>query len=107
MELQLIDGLYCMATGFVLAFLLTVVHHLATGRPMGMALGEHGNAPLALASIFVRMVAGPAILAQHALERTAKGHHAWGAVGLPLACLWSLGLGWLVIDSLTQLPPLL
>jgi hypothetical protein len=106
MELSLLDGIYCMATGFVIAFLFTVVHHLATGKAMAFALGDHGSAPLALASIFVRLIAGPALLAQHALESAAKGRHAIGAAGLPLACLWSLGLGWLIIDSVTQLPAL-
>ncbi len=102
MDLSFLDGLYGMATGFVIAFLLTVAHHLATGRAMSFALGNLGGSPLAIVSIFVRLIAGPAILAQHAMIRTAKGEPAWGAVGIPLACLWSLGLGKLVLDSLTQ-----
>jgi hypothetical protein len=102
MEFEFIDGVYGMATGFVVAFLFTVAYQLATGKTMGFALGNAGNAPLAMLAILARLIAGPAILAQHALMQSAKGHATWGAIGIPLACLWSLLVGALITQSLTQ-----
>jgi hypothetical protein len=102
MEFEFIDGVYGMATGFVVAFLLTVAYQLTTGKTMGFALGHATNAPVAMLEILVRFVAGPAILAQHALMQSAKGDATWGAIGIPLACLWSLLVGALIMQSLTQ-----
>jgi hypothetical protein len=102
MNVDFIDGIYGMATGFVVAFLLTIAYQLTTGRMLGFALGNLGGSPFAIISILFRLVAGPAILAQQALIKSARGDAAWGAIGLPAACLWSLLLGTLLTQSLTQ-----
>lgn len=78
-----------------------------TGRRMDFALGQHDGPHLVPVALFVRMLAGPALLARNAVEsvvnvRTVDPARTFGyAAG---AAGWSFGSCTLAQLSVSQLP---
>ncbi len=101
MEIEAFAYLYLMAIGFVVAGATMSAFHLVTGHPLGFALGQLGGSPLAIASIVLRLVAGPAILVRNAVQSgmSLRADPFWLVIGLVFASAWALASGALVLQS--------
>ena len=99
--LWLIAGL---AAGGVLVFLT----EFATGKRFNFAFSAGQNVVLLPAAVFVRLIAGPALLVRGAVERLLSGRDdgVLPAGFLVLAIGWSVFSGWLLSTSIASLASL-
>lgn len=89
---------YVTAVGFVFAGLCQSLAQWVTGRPLGFALETDAGLP-AIAGIFGRMFAGPAILMRNAvLGAVREGREPfWLVLSTFIAAIWSFLSGILVL----------
>ena len=94
-------------TGAFIAGLLLLCTEMFTAKRFDFALGNHDGPHLVPIALFLRLLAGPAILARAAVESVLDARtvdpvrtfgYATGAVG------WSFGSGTLALLSVSQLP---
>ena len=102
MEFETFGYVYLMATGFTIAGLTMAAVGLATGKPMGFALGNLNGSPLAVLSILLRLVAGPAILVRNAFQAgmTMQTDPVWLVIGIVFAGAWALTSGALILQAI-------
>ena len=91
--------LYVMSVGFVMAGVLASFVQLVSGEPMRFGV-EPKSMLTSIGGVFLRVLAGPAILMRNAwrgmmIEARPKG---WFGISLAVAALWSLFSGALLID---------
>lgn len=92
---------YVIAVGFVTAGVLSSFIQLVSGQPMRFVL-EHRSRAAAIASVVLRVFAGPEILMRNAwrgmtFENRPQG---WFWLASGVAVFWSLLIGCLLIDML-------
>jgi hypothetical protein len=95
---------YLAAVGFVMAGVLSSFVQLVSGQPMRFGL-EPNSILSSLGGVFLRVVAGPAILMRNAwrgmwIEARPK---VWFGASAAIAAVWSLFLGALLIDLILKM----
>ena len=96
--------LYITAVGFVAAGLLASFVQLVSGQPMRFYI-EPNSILVSIGGVFLRVLAGPAILMRNAwrgmvVERRPMG---WFGASLAIAAVWSLFSGALLLDLIMNL----
>jgi hypothetical protein len=96
--------LYITAVGFVAAGLLASFAQLVSGEPLRFRV-EPGSILASIGAVFLRVLAGPAILMRNAwrgmiIERRPMG---WFGASLAIAAVWSLFSGALLLDLILNL----
>jgi hypothetical protein len=92
---------YVFAVGFVTAGVLSSFIQLVSGQPMRFAV-EHRFFAAAIASVVLRVFAGPEILMRNAWRGMAFENRpqGWFWLAAGVALFWSLLIGALLIDIL-------
>jgi hypothetical protein len=100
----LLPVIYGVAAGFVLAGLSSTAFEVATGRKLDFSLEEE-TITGAAGAILLRLVAGPMILVEGALRRSASGEAwlPWLIAVLAAAAGWSFVWGVVVIETVLSL----
>ena len=96
--------LYVTAVGFVAAGVLSSFVQLVSGEPMRFGI-EPNSILASIGSVFLRVLAGPAILMRNAwrgLKLQARPK-IWFGVSAVIAAVWSLFSGALLLDLLLSL----
>ena len=100
MDAGFLSYVFTAAIGFAIGGVLMSGHYLVTGKPLGFALasGKSGFMPL---QIVLRLLAGPAILVRNVFTMEDDSLSLTVA-GVLAAALWSLGCGFLLLQTLGQ-----
>lgn len=95
---------YVTAVGFVMAGILSSFVQLVSGEPMRFAVDSESLSK-SIASVFLRVFAGPAILMRNAWRGMAlEGRpKVWFGLSTGIAVFWSLCIGALVVDIILSL----
>lgn len=101
---DLVLYLYIMAVGFVAAGMLASFVQLISGQPMRFGL-EPDSIFASLGGVFLRVLAGPAILMRNAWRglRIQSRPKVWFGVSAAVAAVWSLFSGAVLLDLILQL----
>lgn len=100
MDLSFINYVLTAAIGFAIGGVLMSGHYLVTGKALGFALAD-GSTGLMPLQIGLRLVAGPAILVRNVFTMEDDSISLTIA-GVFTAALWSLGCGFLLLQTLGQ-----
>ncbi len=100
MDAGFLNYVLTAAIGFAIGGVLMSGHYMVTGKALGFAMnkGYSGLMPL---QIVLRLVAGPAILVRNVFTMEDDSISLTVA-GVAVASLWSLGCGYLLLQTIGQ-----